>query len=233
MNTVLHNTFVAILAAGTLGGMVNAQAADNFNINVTGIISPAACEANIAGGDIIDYGTIPVSTLSVDEETVLEAKHTGFTITCDSPAKIAYRVIDNRSGTVELPPGTRMNVLGISIDGQWFMGLGTDRAGNKIGGWVGQLASVTTDTAADITYIGSNDNGVTWEHTTNQTGSLFLNNSGWPLRSVSASGMITPLSFSKLNAMLDIQAVIAPASTLDLSQPVTLDGSVTVEMVYL
>ena len=230
--TFKRNTLASLVLIAS-GLSLSAQAADSFNINVTGVISPAACQANITGGETIDYGTIPANTLSADEEVVLEKKSTGFTITCDAPAKLGFRVIDNRAGS-SYTPTKGFSVLGTMVSpvANPLSGLGSDISGNKIGGWFNELTSITTDTSTAVSTIMSRDSGANWNNSPKLNLVPSISESDL-LYSVAKSGELTPVAFSTLNASLSVQAVIAPASTLDLSQPVTLDGSVTVEMVYL
>ncbi|MDT4308095.1 DUF1120 domain-containing protein [Klebsiella aerogenes] len=226
---LIRNTMAPlVLIASSLS--LSAHAADSFNINVTGVISPAACEANITGGETIDYGTIHASKLSADAVTVLPGKQTAFTVTCDAPAKVGFRTVDNRVGSkmtgntdITMDSG---NVWGVSR----LNGLGVDGQGNNIGGWSAELMTVSSDTVSVPDFIYSEDEGITWRKRIANAPISFRDKA---FQTISETGSLVPAAFSTLTATLAIQAVINPASTLDLSQPVTLDGSVTVEMVYL
>lgn len=208
-----------------------AYAADSFNINVTGVISPVACEANITGGETIDYGTIPASTLKADDVTLLPAKQTAFTITCDAPTRLGFRTVDNRAASKM----TASEKITFDWGGSWskvlLNGLGVDGQGNNIGGWAAELSATSSDTVSAPDGIYSPDNGVTWAKRPYPSTVAFHNRG--LIDTISEPGSVVPAAFSTLTSTLNIQAIINPASTLDLSQPVTLDGSVTVEMVYL
>ncbi|HDT0776050.1 TPA: DUF1120 domain-containing protein [Klebsiella aerogenes] len=215
------------------GLSLSAHAADSFNINVTGVISPAACEANITGGETIDYGTIHVSKLSADAVTVLPGKQTAFSITCDAPAKVGFRTVDNRAGSKMLISELVTMDSGVKWALNNLNGLGLDGKGNRIGGWSSGLSQLTSDTISvpDVIY---SDNGANWAKSISTGQSRYVPLfSNARVYSMSTPETLTPAAFTTLTGMLDVQAVINPASTLDLSQPVTLDGSVTVEMVYL
>ena len=215
------------------GLSLSAHAADSFNINVTGVISPAACEANITGGETIDYGTIHVSKLSADAVTVLPGKQTAFSITCDAPAKVGFRTVDNRADSkMQISELVTMD-SGVKWAPNNLNGLGLDGKGNRIGGWSSGLSQLTSDTISvpDVIY---SDNGANWAKSISTGQSRYVPLfSNARVYSMSTPETLTPAAFTTLTGMLDVQAVINPASTLDLSQPVTLDGSVTVEMVYL
>ncbi len=229
----LKRNTLACLVLIASGLSLSARAADSFNINVTGVISPAACEANITGGETIDYGTIHASKLSADAVTILPQKQTAFTITCDAPAKVAFRTVDNRAGSKM----TSAEVVTTNSGVQWSLfemnGLGVDGKGNNIGGWAAEIYNLTSDTISVPDIIFSRDNGTNWHKGISNVNKLIPFFSTNDIYSISTEESLTPAAFTTLTGTLNVQPVINPASTLDLSQPVTLDGSVTVEMVYL
>ncbi|HIF6298121.1 TPA: DUF1120 domain-containing protein [Klebsiella michiganensis] len=209
---------------------LSAYAADSFGINISGVISPAACTVDITGGSTIDYGSIPVHNLRSDKETTLEKKSTGLTIMCDAPTRVAFRTMDNRSGTT-FTPSTWLTVLDTSFPPEMdngLLGLGVDGSSNPIGGWMVALNNISTDTADTVHPIQSHNFGGRW----GSVGLVFLSSSD-SLISFALPDEWTPASFRTLHGTLDIQAVLAPVLTLNLSQPIRLDGSVTVEMIYL
>ncbi|QIP94577.1 DUF1120 domain-containing protein [Serratia fonticola] len=223
----LRTSLIGLLATASFSGV----AAESFDISVIGTITPAACKATIAGGNTFDYGTILAGSLSQDDFTVLPEKTTGFSITCEAPAKMGIQTVDNRSGTKVNPVGKSLAGLVIT-ETSAIMGLGTDPAGNKIGAYVAAIpdSSVRVDTADAAENIFSRDSGITWiKSTDNQT--LFVNNSN--IFSWTKVGEKTPLAFKVLNGEIKLQAAIAPASTLNLTQPIQLDGSATVQLYYL
>lgn len=240
MEITFSKTSVAILVTGLTGSMLSAHAADNFNINVTGVISPAACEASIAGGEVIDYGHIPTQSLSPDEMTLLAPRTTGFTVVCQAPTKLGFKPTDNRMGTRLTDNKTMVTLDSGAVWTPLFMhGLGTDSQGNHIGGWAASLTQATLDTvpnpAAIFTTTANMPENIPWTEYPNGLVN-FLDRPDLMSKTnytFSRPGEKFPVAFRTLSATLNVQALIAPASTLDLSQPVTLDGSVTVEMVYL
>lgn len=226
-----RNTLASLVLIAS-GLSLSAHAADSFNINVTGVISPAACEANITGGETIDYGTITANTLTADAVTLLPARQTGFTITCDAPAKLGFRTVDNRLASKMKMTGAITSDTGRIWALDRLNGLGVDGKSNPVGGWTTELINLTSDTVSVPDAILSTDNtGTSWRKVISIPLHEFTGDN--LIYSISTAGTLTPVAFTTLTGTLDVQAVIAPASTLDLSQPVTLDGSLTVEMVYL
>ena len=227
-------TILASLVPVVSALSLSAHAADSFNINVTGVISPAACEANITGGETIDYGTIHVSKLSADAVTVLPGKQTAFSITCDAPAKLGFRTVDNRAGSKM----TSAERIAMDSGASWTLsnmnGLGSDAKGNHIGGWSADLINFQSDLSTTPFLLVTGDGGATWG--TTATGNMPLyERPGFPdmVYTIGTKVPLAPVAYTTFTGTLAVQAVINPTSTLDLSQPVTLDGSVTVEMVYL
>jgi hypothetical protein len=226
--SIMRLSLTALLVTAS----ATAMADDSFDISVIGNITPAACKATIAGGHVFDYGDILAGSLSKDAFTVLPQKSTGFSIVCDAPAKVAIKTSDNRSGTNRNPPfGTVLAGHTISTSNHPLMGLGLDPSGNKIGAYIARIAheSVSTDMDSSLRSIVSSDNGKLWH---NALSVPFVNLPS-VLYTWAKSGETTPVAFTTLNGQIDVQAAISPASTLNLSQPVKLDGSATVQLYYL
>ncbi|EML2224515.1 TPA: DUF1120 domain-containing protein [Klebsiella aerogenes] len=215
-----------------------ARAADSFSIYVTGKIVPAACQAVFAGGDTFDYGSLPASSLSLTVETLLPVKSTAFSVRCSAPMKMAFRLTDNRAGTQIQWASTYISLVGESYinGGAVWLGLGTDSKGQPLGAWLARLSEMKADgkPVAAITNVTPNLEDA-WVYA-NPEDMVFKNypgpyatSVGNPDHSIGSS----PLAFTVLNGTLEVQAAVAPSSTLDLVRPVQLDGSITIEMVYL
>ncbi|MFR9702393.1 DUF1120 domain-containing protein [Aeromonas sanarellii] len=207
----------------------SAGANESFDITVSGTITPGACLARLTGGGNFDYGNILSSSLSQDAHVILPVKSSSFSITCDAPSKIALKSIDNRQGTNSNPVG--QDLVGrpnIPANASLF-GLGLDSSNNKIGSFNLRIddASISADDGIAVDTIYSADNGATWAKGGGQTGFNSVL-STWAKR-----GEVTPYAFKTLTGQIDLQAAIAPSSQLNLSQPVNLDGSVTVQLYYL
>ena len=227
------NTLASLVLIAS-GLSLSAHAADSFNINVTGVISPAACEANITGGETIDYGTIHASKLSAAAVTVLPAKQTAFSITCDAPAKMGFRTVDNRMASRMTSNETITTDVGVTWSLSYMNGLGVDGQGNAIGGWIADLIDFQSDFSGTPIVLATSNGGASWG--TMPKGNMPLyERPGVPdmVYTIGTREPLAPVAYTTFTGTLAVRAVIAPASTLDLSQPVTLDGSVTVEMVYV
>lgn len=211
----------------------SAFAADSVELRVTGTISPVACTPTLGGGGTIDYGTIAANTLSRDSYTVLDEKTVDFSIACDAPAKVAVMVTSARTaapgitefgdnGFGKVPEGVTMSG-GVT----YVTGLGGD---GKIGGY-----SLTMP-AADI-LLDSGGADVIRKYATDtkwSAGGVGSLGSDRKLHlSWADKGTLTPKAFTTMSGKLKAQAYINKSSELDLTQPVTLDGLSTIELVYL
>lgn len=221
--TVLAASSTTVLAAG-----------DSVDLTVTGTISPVACTPALSAGGVIDYGTIGVSKLTAGDYTTLAVKSLDLTVTCDAPAKVAIKAISGRLGSVvsDSAEGTEgFAVAPVDLFGESGVeaaGLGLDGA-DKIGGYAARIAPSTSnaDSTAVDTIISAN-NGTSWAATA--TPNITSNQK---ILSWAASGTTTPVALTTLTGTLEVQAYINKTSELDLTKEIALDGSTTIEIVYL
>ncbi|CAO96698.1 Conserved hypothetical protein (DUF1120) [Erwinia tasmaniensis Et1/99] len=205
-------------------------------MQVIGTIKPSACTPVISNGGNIDYGIISTATLSTDSLTQLENKQLTFSITCDAPTRLALKTINGRPGTAadargdEDGPFGGFTPMGISVEnGKAVVGLGKSRD-KKIGGYNIMMDRIYAD-----------DNPVNYLHKLLSSGS-----SSWDkmlylpfylkeeaLISWSKPSGNTPVIFTNMTGTINVRAYINKTSELDISQPITLDGQTTIELVYL
>ncbi|CAI1794630.1 Protein of uncharacterised function (DUF1120) [Serratia proteamaculans] len=233
------------LATITLISASSAFAADTVDLNVGGTIAATACTPTLSGGGTIDFGDIKTDTLKQDDYTALPEKQIDITITCDGFTKIALHAINNRIGSmgaggsggdttgnpVSKSPDKTTDVVGLGMDGN-----------TKIGSY--SLAMKNTYVSAD----GSSSNVLSFDQTPGATMGEWLYSPkqslykyGYPNSLVSWGPVKSPSSGfeSKVKAVktmsttLSVQAYINKASALDLTKPIKLDGSTTLEVVYL
>lgn len=220
------NSKLTGLAFATVAAIasLNAQAS-SIEVKVKGTISPAACTPTMAGGGEINYGTIPAANVKATEFTVLDDKPVAFSISCSAPTKVALRATDNRASS-------RISGVQSAINGSYSnnanFGLGAV-AGKNVGGYVMLINqdSYTADTAS-VKTVASLDTGTTWVNTSGT-----LNNISNVLTSWSATAGGLPVSFKELAGTLTVRTALNKASELTLTSDVPLDGSATLELVYL
>ncbi|HCR1551610.1 TPA: DUF1120 domain-containing protein [Pseudomonas aeruginosa] len=218
--------FGLTLAAAGLVAAFGVQA-EPLEMRVAGTITPPACTPSLTGGGVIDYGTIPVSSLSPTSPTVLGVKSISFSITCKEPTRVAIRVIDNRADSYF--PRYILGISGLSRSSQF--GLGMVR-GKPIGAYGIQLqnSSFIIDGAVGGNRFSSN-NGESWSGPFG--GWVSVGNPSM-LFSWSVGTTSTPPAFKTMASQLNVSTAIA--STADLggvTDDIELDGLATLEMVYL
>ncbi|MGN7744346.1 DUF1120 domain-containing protein [Pseudomonas sp. 22526] len=221
------NPKLAALAFATTAAFVSFGAqASSIEIKVTGTIIPTACTPTLAGGGTIDYGTFGSADVSQTDFTLLPEKNIAFSIVCNAPTKVALKAVDNRANTRVL--GVVKKVGGSPTDFSNF-GLGS-AAGKNIGGYVMRVTadSFTADSAS-VKSTFSVDSGTTWGSSTFGT----LTNDGSTILSWSATSGGAPVAFTSLSGNLFLQAVLNKGSDLALTSDVSLDGSATLELIYL
>lgn len=214
------------ISALTLGLIASAFAvgaqAQSVDLRVTGTITPAACVPTLTGGGVIDFGSIAANTLNVTAPTQLADKTTSLTITCDAPAQVGFKLIDNRAGTaVGAQPGME----------SFHFGLGQAGAAN-IGGFMLTFADMTMDGATGTALYGTPEDA--WWDTMepNLSPIMTFEQDGY-VYSGSKTGARAPDAFQTMTSTLNVQTVINRADALPLSGEITLDGSATIELVYL
>ena len=221
--------------------------AETVSVSIISALAPTACIPTLAGGGVVNYGTILASELSASAFTVLPIKNVGFSISCDAPAMVAIRTLNSRvgslAGSAESPQGIGLNpvpLLGVA-SGYPVAGLGFDIDGTtKIGGYaVGTLAGSFTSNDGLVDIIGQRSTTVptTWvgQNTSVSAGnSLYTSfNNQFKYESWATPGTLTPVAFMTLSGTIQVQAYLNRSTAFDFSHPIMLDGLGTIEIVYL
>lgn len=231
------------LAAGIVLALMAGQALaaeDTVDVKVTGQIVPPACVPAVTGGAVFDYGAIKAASLSQDNYTVLPQKSLTFSLTCDSPTKVAFKSTDGRAGSAVIPVGSKLwsdNYAAVTADTP-MMGLGLDGT-KKIGGYqlravIGN-SSVTTDgQTVKSQSLRSTDNGATWvvPGATDVVWFPDYAQSG-QITSIAATGTLSPVAITSFSGTMNVQAVINKGSELDLTKTTNFEGLTTIQVIYL
>ncbi|WP_266168863.1 DUF1120 domain-containing protein [Dyella subtropica] len=224
MKTKLLAAAIAVTGLVALAPTTYAQSID---VKVIGTITPSVCTPSIAGGGVVDYGTIPAATLNQTAFNVLPEKGVAFTITCpDGPAHVGVTVVDNESSS--MVAGITAAIAAGFTDGYNY-GLGTV-SGANVGGYVMRMkqGSFTVDGTATPT-ISSNDSGTTWLSSTSGGMGHFAGS----MVSWGTTPAAGPTMGALFSGTLGVQAVLNKGSALPLTADVPLAGSATMTLVYL
>ena len=190
-------------------------AANSVDLRVTGTITPAACDISLIGGDF-DLGSIDSGSLNSTQKTALPTPATkDLSIVCSAATLVGIKVVDNRPN------------LTANFDDDDF-GLGQDGAGNDIGWYNIQLLTPTVD-AASGSFIRSSDAGATWAGTRPD----LLNHNVSSIASWNAGVGTDPVAVTTVLQPIKVTPLIHPENNLDTSADIAIDGSATIELVYL
>lgn len=187
-------------------------AASTVELAVTGLITPSACSPSLSSG-VIDHGKISAKDIDQDAGKFLKS-NLGVTVDCEAQTLFALRGIDNRANSSNAP---RMGY-----------GLGLINGTQKIGHYLFVPGSASAD-GSPITALESQDGGISWGA---------FDGALWATVDLAAyghriDGKWTPVAIQNLETQLDVLTYIAPGRGLDLSNEVVIDGSATLEVMYL
>ena len=206
---MIKKYFAALSATALIGVAPYALAASSTDLTVTGLITPSACTPSLSEGGIVDHGKIPSKDLFEDKNTRLADKTLKLSVSCDAPVAFWMNPIDNQLDTA-------INYL--------TFGLGKINGDQKLGAVEVAFINPMAD-GVGVRPIRSTNDGATWTPA----------NKLYPVGITSfksLTGPWAPTAMKDLEVDLEIQTTIARADSLDLTNEVALDGSVTIEIHY-
>ena len=216
----MHKHCLALPALLLLVSAQPALAASTVDLSVKGQVTPTACTPLLSSGGLVDFGKISQQDLNLTTGTRLPAKSLNLSVDCNGPVRYALRMRDNRDGTAH-------------VNSEIYYGLGFDNSGNRIG-----LYSMTFDprkTLVDSTSLiygtESTTGGLAWRTANLNTIEIGANSYlGFTETKDSVAG---PSAIQVLISTVKVEAVINARQNLDLSTDTPLDGSATLEVLYL
>jgi len=225
-NTMLLCTMLAALTTS-----MGAHAADTAELKVKGSVQPSACTLTLSADGVVDMGRIPTSRLDLIRSTYLGSKLVPLNISCPTgAAKLALKFQDNRTSSVVA--GLIRTIDNGLPDSQAF-GLGTFD-GKKIGIYTLEIVEGFQVTKADGTtaklYSSTSSNGTGWY--AGQGSDYHMVTRGlesWGSSQVSPE----PVAVRSLSSKLLVRVIIDELRNLSTKNDIPLDGSATLEMVYL
>ncbi|OPA97277.1 hypothetical protein BFW88_04565 [Pseudomonas fluorescens] len=211
---------VLTAAALLLAGVSTVFAASSVDLSVVGMITPSACTPQLSNGGVVDHGKISFQDLDPRRHTQLPDATLTLTVNCEATALIAVKATDNRYGTAmpEWQGGPPVSS---------FFGLGVASGGEKIGRYMLRTSNTTADGVARA-MVESVD-GQTWFETWDalwQPNWLRAANGGSTQQPV-------PLAVQILRADLLISTFITQKDNLPGTEDIPIDGSATLDIVYL
>ncbi|AZE98507.1 Beta-fimbriae probable major subunit [Pseudomonas orientalis] len=198
----------------------SAWAASAVDLRVRGLIIPAACLPQLSGGGVVDYGKIARQDLNLDTATRLPAKTLHIGIACNAPTRYALRMRDNRDGSA-------------MVNSEIYYGLGFDHSGNRLGVYSMSFDPRQTQAGNTPQIYGteSTTGGLAWR--TSNLNPIDIGSRSY-LGFTAVEGSVSgPTAIGILGGIVTVQTVINARQNLDLSVDTPLDGSATLEVVYL
>ncbi len=203
-----------------LAGASTALAASSVDLTVTGAITPAACTPALSGGGVVDHGKISFSDLSNvwPYRTELPVASLALSVNCTAATLFAVKSSDNRAGS-----------SGADGAGLSSFGLGLVNGDRKVGWYTLKMSNSSADGVARP-LIESVD-GKTWFDAP-QDSQIWQPD--W-MRAFSAGTgpNPTPMPVQTMLTDLLIQTTIIDKRELPTGQEVPMDGSATLDIVYL
>ena len=197
-----------------------AHAASSIDLSIQGRIVPTACTPLLSEGGLVDYGKISHQDLNLEQGTRLPLKTLHISLDCNAPSRYALRMRDNRDGSA-------------TVNSEIYYGLGFDNSGNRIGLYSMSFDPRQTqaDTSAQIYGTESTTGGVAWR--TANLNPIDIGANSYLGFTDTEGSVAGPTAIGTLTGTVSIQAVINARRNLDLSVDTPLDGSATLEVVYL
>lgn len=218
----MKRLFNVMAVAITLGGVGQVVAASNVDLSVKGSITPAACTPTLSKGGVVDHGKISVSDLNPKPHlgTILPVATLELMLGCAAPTLVAIKSRDNRAGSSPESQHPSMNSN---------FGLGFVNGDKKVGWYLLKMSHAQSDGVVH-SLIESPD-GITWF---NADPADQVWQPGWLRTVASASGGVAlPVSIQNMTANIHIETSILSRVQLPQDQEIPIDGSATLDIVYL
>lgn len=190
-------------------------AASNVDLTVRGSITPSACTPLLDQGGLIDYGKIAARDLNPTAFTRLPDANLPVGVNCEASTLFAVMLTDNRASSSASAP------LGF--------GLGLINGSEKVGVFNVVLHTPLAD-SAPITQLQSLNYGQSWMVVDEGVALPALRLGAFGNAS---SGTWAPVAIRELRVQMRVSTSIAPAQGLTLDREVPLDGSATLDLIYL
>ncbi|AZE93162.1 Beta-fimbriae probable major subunit [Pseudomonas orientalis] len=207
----MNTTSLSLLSGALLLALTSsAFAASSVDLTVKGLITPSACTPGMPGD--VDFGKIAAKDLDPDKYTWLERRTVTLNVNCDAATLFAVKPVDNRAGT--------------EIFANAF-GLGLINQTEKLGAFQLSFSNPVAETPS--TLLRQRADG-TWTDILDDEG--VVPNDLVALGSRADTGW-APHPLKDVSMDITLYTAIAPANKLTLTGEVAIDGSATLEVVYL
>lgn len=215
-------TYVRDATTWDVAGLMDAPQADRSReLSLRARFAPAACTPQLSNGGLVDYGTLPAKSLNAENETPMATKTLLFSVNCDAPARFALLMKDNRDGSAT--GGTDETAYGLDVD----------NSRNKIGRFYLTIdpADFSADTQPLLYRTDSTSGGAAWSSASSRQIPMAAHS--YLAFTDSLGSTSGPVAIQNLAGTVRIKTYLAPMNALDLSTDVHINGSGTIEIIYL
>lgn len=210
----MNTSFLKALPLLTALSASIAHAAD-VTLSVSGEISPVSCSLDVSNGGTFNFGEFNYFL----GHTVYPVNN--YSVMCPGGARIALKFTDNREGT-EISGGGPQAVT-------TRFGIGQDASGNNIGYNQYDVLLGLVDNDRGV-FLHSSDDGQNWRASPDP---FLADHQSTGLVSFGNLNDTSPATVESVTGSINAFLTLADASDLDLTQDVDIDGSATIELIYL
>jgi len=211
----LTHTLMALAIASSAAVAPNAFA-QSADLSITGKILPGACVIDLGNGGVAELGDIRSTSLDAEKMTELDPVDLTVSVSCDSAVRFALQGVDN---------------TGDSAYTAFRYGLGRTADDEKIGSATIGLKGISIDSANGFATT-SYDGGATWSNSV--AGNPALIPTDGMVGFAAEQGVTTgPTGIESLQGTLEVKASIAPTSGMTITGDVPINGSATINVMYL
>lgn len=182
--------------------------------------TPASCTPRLGQGGAVDFGQIHAGQLALDRPTLLQ-RSLSLSVQCDGPTRFALAARDNRAGSARSEAGMHEASL---------FGIGKGRAGEGIGSYRLRVSSPVADVR--LRALSATPAGLDWQRVPEEDAAVRHDGQLLGFMRESEAGL-APGALTNLAAQLQVDLYLAPLRALQLDQEVPIQGSATLEIVYL
>lgn len=219
----------------------SAIAGTSLDLQVSGKVVPSSCTPSVVGGSgNADFGTVKATELNYNTVTSLPGtKVVSISITCETPTRFGVTFNDAHADSAPTEYlSTAFSDLEFLLSPASTAGLGMFN-GKKIGAYAMGIqrdkGTATDDTGASLHPVYSKDaTAATDWHAKNGLHYLqVVTDKSETYGFANDTVNDRPAVLKQVNFNIGIVAQINPASELDISDELTLDGLTNIELVYL
>jgi hypothetical protein len=207
-----------LLTSALLALAAPAAFAQSFaELKAAGLLVPGSCTLALTNGGIVALGAINELDLDPQAETMLAPGSVNVAINCTAPTKVAAMITENRAGS-----STRTGVSSF--------GLGKTSTGVSIG-FYEAVAKTPVANGSPSAFITAPDTvGNLWA---TPSGDAFLEHGAGRKFLAFGTAAAGPSTVTTASLAIEVRPTIAPTTVLMLPAPETIDGSLTMDLVYL